>query len=185
MNGRSSRPTRAQPTFVRWLRHNPSGIPRRHAVRVVLAGGLLGLLGGVIASMLAGTWSTMPRWALGLGICSGVVGGATIGALGVVVLARLVDRWLWSSDPSLGYADLMRLLLHAGELSFLGAVAGGSGGGVSGLLAGLGWGALVGSSTGALLYAVRGLGLGLGATIGALAGAVGGAIGGLLGRLSA
>lgn len=185
MNARSSPPPDAQPSFVRWLRRNPAGMPRRHAVRVALAGVLLGLLVGVIASVLAGTWYTLPRWALSLGISSGVIGGATLGALGVVVLARRVDRRLWSSDPSLGYADLMRMLLHAGELSFLGAVGGGGGGGVSGLLAGLVWGALVGGSAGALLYQVRGLGLGLGATIGALAGAVGGAIGGLVGRLGA
>ena len=180
MKPRSSGNNGADPTFVAWLRKNPTGIPRRHAVRVAATGVILGLLGGVVASVLAGTWAMLSRWSLSLGIAGGVLGGATLGALAVVLLARLLDTRLWPSDSSIGYSGVMRMLLHAGELSFLGAISGGIGGGVGGFLAGMVGGGLIGGSLGALLYRVRGLGIALGTPVGVVTGAVGGAVGGIL-----
>jgi hypothetical protein len=105
---------------------------------------------------------------------AGVIGGTTIGALGAVLVARLIDRAARWSDPLLGYSGILRMLLHAGELSFLGALRGGIGGGIGGVIGGLLSGALAGSLLGGLLYRVRGLGTALGLTVGLLASAIGG-----------
>jgi hypothetical protein len=118
-----------------------------------------------------------------LGVGAGVLGGSTLGALGAVLVARLLDwaaRW---RDPLLGYSGLVRMLLHAGELSLLGAVGGGIGGGVGGVARGLLGGMIAGGMLGALLYRVRGLGTMLGLTVGLIAGAIGGLLGGAIGRL--
>lgn len=180
MKSRSSGHNGADPTFVAWLRKNPTGIPRRHAVRVAAAGAILGLLGGVVASVLDGTWHMLSRWALGLSIAGGVLGGATLGAVAVVLLARLLDTRLWPGDSSIGYSGVIRMLLHAGELSFLGGISGGIGGGLGGFLAGMIGGGLIGGAIGAILYRVRGLGPGLGMPVGVVTGAVGGAVGAIL-----
>jgi hypothetical protein len=83
----------------------------------------------------------------------------------------------------LGFSGVVRMLLHAGELSLLGALGGGVGGGIGGVFVGLVSGTLAGGLLGGLLYRVRGLGTALGLTMGVIAGGIGGAIGGLIGRL--
>jgi hypothetical protein len=118
-----------------------------------------------------------------LGVAGGVLGGMTFGALGPVLVARVLDWAAHWSDPLLGYSGLVRMLLHAGELSFLGALGGGLGGGAGGTLAGLATGAVAGGLIGAVLYRVRGLGTSLGLSVGIIAGAIGGSIGGAIARL--
>jgi hypothetical protein len=116
-----------------------------------------------------------------------------VGAVGIICMTpsappshntRGATAWAarWS-DPLLGYSGLVRMLFHAGELSFLGALGGGIGGGVAGTLGGLATGALAGGVIGAVLYRVRGLGTVLGLTVGVVAGAIGGSIGGTVGHL--
>jgi hypothetical protein len=183
MPARSDRSNGSRPAFAAWLRHNPTGLPRRHALRVAAIGVGQGLLGGLGAGILAGSWHTTSPWLLGLGIACGSLTGATLGPLAVVLLARLLDRVFRAADSLIGYSGVLRMLLHAGELSFLGALAGGIGGGIGGLLAGMAGGALAGSGIGAILYRARGLGGSLGVMIGALSGGIGGAIGGVVTRL--
>ena len=183
MNGKSQHRQRAEPSFVAWLAHNPTGIPRRQALSRVAFGMVLGLLVGWLVSELLGFGRGRPLWALGLGITSWVICGATIGALGVVVLARAMDRFVLSDDPLVGYSGVIRMLLHAGELSALGALSGGIGGGAVGLFAGLGIGAIGGAVSGGLIYQVRGLGVVLGLTTGIVMGAIGGALGSVIGGL--
>ena len=184
MNRNSQPRHRSQPTFVAWLTHNPTGIPRRQALWRVAFGILLGLISGWLISEVIGLGHTRPLWAVGLGIASGVIGGASLGALGVVVLARAMDRFILTNDSLIGYSGVIRMLLHAGELSALGALSGGMGGGAAGMLAGLAIGALGGGVSGGLIYQLRGLGVVLGITVGVVAGAIGGAVGGALGGLA-
>src|ERR687885_1543539 len=132
MPARSDRSNGSRPAFAAWLLHNPTGIPRRHALRVASIGIGLGLLSGAGAGILAGTWHTTSPWLLGLGIGCGSLTGATLGPLAVVLLARLLDRAFRATDSLIGYSGVLRMLLHAGELSFLGALAGGIGGGPGG-----------------------------------------------------
>src|SRR6187399_330735 len=153
MHTPSPRPRSSRPSLIMWLATNTSGVPRAQARRVVALGLILGLLLGSLASLLAG----MAIETRIFGIVGGVLGGATLGALGAVLAARLLDwaaRW---SDPLLGFSGVMRMLLHAGELSLLGALGGGIGGGVGGTFGGLVSGALAGGLIGGLLYRVRGL----------------------------
>jgi hypothetical protein len=180
MNSRSSRPPSAHPSLLAWLATNTSGVPRAQARRVVAFGLILGLLLGLLASLLVGRAFETRIF----GIASGVLGGATLGALGAVLAARLLDWAVRWSDPLLGYSGLVRMLLHAGELSLLGALGGGIGGGVGGVFGGLVSGALTASLIGAGLYRLRGLGMVLGFTSGLIAGAIGGLIGGAIGHLS-
>jgi hypothetical protein len=183
MNGNSQRRQHAQPTFVAWLTHNPTGIPRREALGRVIFGILLSLLGGWLVSQVVGFGHTRPLWATSLGIVSGAISGASIGALGVVLLARAMDRFVLTSDSLIGYSGVIRMLLHAGELSALGALSGGIGGGAASMLAGLAFGAIGGSILGGLIYQLRGLGVILGITVGLVAGAIGGVLGGAIGGL--
>jgi hypothetical protein len=119
---------------------------------------------------------TLP--ARGLGLLASSISGAIFAPLGVVVVARLLDRAVLTKDSLIGYSGLILMLLHAGELSFLGALAGGIGAGVGTPLQGLLGGAVLTGLVGAAVYRVRGLGLLLGLTIGIITGAIGGAIGG-------
>ena len=164
--------------FLAWLVHNPTGIPPRQALWRVAFGSVLGLLGGLATSGLVGLWSVRSLWALGLGVLSGVVSGATLGALGVLVLAYTIDRRVLAGEQLIGYSGVIRMLLHAGELSGLGALAGGIGGGAGGIVAGLLTGVVGGGLVGGLIYRLRGLGGFLGLTVGMVTGAIGGAIGG-------
>ena len=127
--------------------------------------------------------SARPLWALCLGIASGAICGASIGALGVVVLARAMDLFVLTSDPLMGYSGVIRMLLHAGELSALGAFSGGIGGGAEGMLAGLGIGAIGGGIIGGLIYQIRGLGMILSFSVGVVTGAIGGDLGAAIGGL--
>ena len=183
MPAHSDRSNGSRPAFAAWLLHNPTGLPRRHALRVAAIGIGLGLLGGLAAGILAGSWHTTSPWLLGLGIGCGSLTGATLGPLAVVLLARLLDRAFRATDSLIGYSGVLRMLLHAGELSFLGALAGGIGGGIGGLLAGMIGGALAGIAAGGIIYRMRGMGGSLGVIIGAISGGIGGAIGGLVTRL--
>jgi hypothetical protein len=168
-----------RPSFIIWLATNTSGVPRAQARQRVALGLALGLLLGLLASFLSGA----AFWPRALGVMAGVIGGTTVGALGAVLTARLLDRAARWSDPLLGYSGILRMLLHAGELSFLGALGGGIGGGIGGVIGGMLGGALAGSLIGGLTYRLRGLGTALGVTVGLLAGAIGGLIGGTIGLL--
>jgi hypothetical protein len=117
------------------------------------------------------------------GVIGRVMGGTTLVALGAALAARGMDRLAPWSDPLLGYAGRMRMLLHAGEFSFLSALGGGVGGGVGGAFGGLISGELASSLIGTGLYRVRGLGAVLGLTSGLIAGAIGGMIGGMSDQL--
>jgi hypothetical protein len=183
MNGKFPPPQPAFPAFLAWLAHNPTGIPQRQALRLAAIGGVLGLLGGIVTSWLLGFWPIRPLWALGLGIGSGILSGATLGALGMVLLAYAIDRWVLAGEHLIGYSSVIRMLLHAGELSFLGALGGGLGGGIRGAVAGLLTGMLGGSLAGGLIYRIRGLGWSLGLTVGLVTGAIGGALGGAIAGL--
>jgi hypothetical protein len=178
MNENSPPSQQVGSAFLAWLAHNPTGIPQRQALWRAAFGGVLGLLGGIVTSGLMGFWSVQHLWALGLGVISGVVSGATLGALGMVLLAYALDRWVLASEHLIGYSATIRMLLHAGELSDLGALAGGIGGGASGIVAGLLTGMVGGGLAGGLLYRVRSLGWFLGLTVGVVTGAIGGAFGG-------
>src|SRR5438094_9882722 len=89
-------------SLVAWLATNTSGVSRAQARRVAALGIVLGVLLGLLADVLAG----IPLWPRALGVVSGVLGGATFGALGAVLTARLLDwaaRW---RDPLIGYSGL-------------------------------------------------------------------------------
>src|SRR5690349_7731333 len=92
---------------------NPSGVPRRQVFAVVALGIALGALGGVVASNVAGTWGLVPWWSLALGIASGILSGATLGALGVVMVARALDRRFRGGDQLVGYSGVIRMLMYA------------------------------------------------------------------------
>jgi hypothetical protein len=172
MHPRSSRSLSDRPSFLTWLATNTSGVPRAQARRAVVYGLLLGLLLGLLAGALVGT----PMWARTLGVVGGMLGGATLGALGAVLVARLLDwaaRW---SDPLLGYSGLVRMLLHAGELSLLGAVGGGIGGGIGGVTSGLVSGAIAGGLVGGVFYRLRRLGTVLGMSVGLIVARLGAAL---------
>jgi hypothetical protein len=64
-------------------------------------------------------------------------------------------RW---SDPLLGYSGLVRMLLHAGELSPFGALGGGIGGGTGGAFGSLVSVAMAGSLIGGSSTACAGSG---------------------------
>jgi len=158
------------------LAYNPSGVPRRQALLRALAGLALGVLGGTL------TGRRHPGGMHVRGAVGGACAGATAGAIGVMQLSTVMDRQLRAEDRLIGYSGAMRMLLHAGELSLLGAIGGGIGGSAGGLRAGMLRGALAGGLSGALLYQLRGLGTPLGLTAGTFSGAIGGAIGGWLDR---
>ena len=183
MRSNTPRTNGSRPRFTVRRSSNPSGVPRRQIFTVVALGIVLGSLGGIVASNVTGTWGLVPWWVLVLGIASGTLGGATIGALGVVMVGRVLDRRFRGGDQLVGYSGVIRMLLYAGELSFLGAIAGGIGGGIGGTIAGLLGGALSGSILGGIIYRVRGLGMVLGVIIGIVTGGIGGAIGGTVGSL--
>jgi hypothetical protein len=182
MNPKASDTRRVGGRFTTWLAYNPSGIPRRHAVRVALLGVGLGILGGLLVYRLAGGGPVRSVWALRLSIVSGSLSGAILTPLGVLLGAHLLDRAVPGDDHLVGYSGVVRMLLHAGELSFLGVLGGGIGVGSGGILAGILWSGLATSVLGAVLYRVRGFGLGLGLAMGVLTGALSGAIGGTIGR---
>ena len=162
MHAQSPRPRSSRPSLITWLATNTSGVPRAQAWRIVALGLMLGLVLGLLGGLLAGR-----PFAVGVfGVVGGVLGGATLGALGAVLAARLLDWAAHWSDPLLGYSGLVRMLLHAGELSLLGALGGGIGGSVGEAVGGLVTGALAGGLLGGLLYRVRGLGTILGFTSG-------------------
>jgi hypothetical protein len=52
---------------------------------------------------------------------------AILAPLGVLLCAHFLDRALPGDDHLVGYSGLIRMLVHAGELSFLGALGGGLG----------------------------------------------------------
>jgi hypothetical protein len=183
MNGKSPVPKPVPLAFLAWLAQNPTGIPQRQALLRAVLGAVSGLLSGSATSWLFGLWSIQPLWAIGLGIGSGILSGATLGALGMVLLAYAIDRWVLASEHLIGYSGVIRMLLHAGELSSLGALTGGIGGGTGGLVAGVLVGLFGGSLAGGLIYRVRGLGWFLGLTVGLVTGAIGGAIGGAVAGL--
>jgi hypothetical protein len=137
MNGKSPVAKPVPLAFLAWLAQNPTGIPQRQALLRAVLGAASGLLSGSVTSWLFGLWSIRPLWAIGLGIGSGILSGATLGALGVVLVAYAIDRWVLASEHLIGYSGVIRMLLHAGELSGLGALAGGIGGGAGGLVAGV------------------------------------------------
>ena len=168
--------------FTMWFAYNPSGVPRRQAIRIALAGVGLGVVGGLFAYEVAGRGDTESLWRHGLSMVAASMSGAIIAPLGVLLLARLLDRVISGDDHLIGYSGLMRMLLHAGELSFLGALGSGIGAGVGGVRMGLLSGMLVAALLGAVLYRGRGLGLVVGLTVGVLTGAISGAIGGMIGR---
>jgi hypothetical protein len=118
-----------------------------------------------------------------MGIAAGVIIGASLGAAVVVMLAYAIDRLVLKDVELIGYSGVIRMLLHAGELSALGALSGGIGGAANGVFAGLALGALGGSLLGGAIYQLRGLGMALGLEIGLITGAIGGAFGAALGRL--
>ena len=183
MNGKSPVPKPLPLAFLAWLAQNPTGIPQRQALLRAVLGAASGLFSGSVTSWLFGLWPIRPLWAIGLGMGSGILSGATLGALGVVLLAYVIDRWVLADEHLIGYSGVIRMLLHAGELSGLGALAGGIGAGASGLVAGLLTGMIGGGFAGGLIYRIRGLGWFLGLTIGVVAGAIGGAIGGAVAGL--
>jgi hypothetical protein len=183
MNGKSPVPKPVALAFLAWLAQNPTGIPQRQALLRAVFGAVSGLLGGSVTSWLFGLWPIQPLWAVGLGIGSGILSGATLGALGMVLLAYAIDRWVLASEHLIGYSGVIRMLLHAGELSGLGALAGGIGGGAGGLVAGLLTGMIGGGFAGGLIYRIRGLGWFLGLTIGVVAGTIGGALSGAIAGL--
>jgi hypothetical protein len=168
-----------EPPVLQWLVRNPTGIPRRTAL-------LRALAGTTLAGLLSFALARWRRPSVGATTLAAETFGAT--ALGgavtpfaVTLTTYALDRGLPGRDELLGYSGVMRELLHAGELSFLGALGAGlsrstrtTGGGL--MLGAFGTGLL-----GALLYAVRGLGPGLGAGAGLLSGVIGGALGRLLG----
>src|SRR5215208_4893265 len=117
MNGKFPPSQQVGSAFLAWLAQNPTGIPQRQALWRAALGGVLGLLGGIVTSGLLGLWPVRQLSALGLSIVSGVVSGASLGALGVVLLAYVIDRWLLASEDLIGYSGVIRMLLHAGELS--------------------------------------------------------------------
>ncbi len=161
---------------------NPSGVPRRLALRLALVGVGLGSVGGWLVHVLTTTEQAEAWWQLGLLALVGSLGGALLGPLGMLLLAHMLDRTVTADDHLVGYSGMIRMLLHAGELSFLGALGGGIGGGSPGIVAGLVGGVLVCSLVGAVMYRIRGLGLGLGLTIGVLLGAISGALGAAMGQ---
>ena len=138
-------------------------------------------MAGLLTYGLAGRGSMRSVWTLSIAIISGSLSGAILAPLGVLLFAHFLDRALPGDDHLVGYSGLIRMLVHAGELSFLGALGGGLGVGMGSILAGLLWGGLVNGVLGAVLYRVRGLGIVLGLTIGMLTGALSGAMGGMIG----
>jgi hypothetical protein len=179
MKAPSPRKRRTASRFMAWLAVNPSGVPRGRAIRLALIGVMLGVGAGLLMRELGGAQTT-PLPAGGLALLLGSVAGAILAPLGVVLIAQLLDRAVLRSDPLIGYGGLIRMLLHAGELSFLGALAGGIGAGAGTPLRGLVVGVVMTGLVGAVLYRVRGLGLLLGLTIGIITGAIGGALGGII-----
>jgi hypothetical protein len=164
-------PLPGEPAFLEWLAHNPTGIRRSAALgRAVVGTGLAGLLS---AAALRRTCPSAPAARIGELVGAVVVGGVAA-PLVVTAATYYLDRSLLRQEELLGYSGVMRELLHAGELSFLGALGAGlaqsvEGGGRGTAVSTLGTGV-----TGALLYAVRGFGPGLGAGAGLLSGLVGG-----------
>ncbi len=173
---------RSRSGFRAWLASNPSGVPRRHAFRRALIGVGLGITSGLLMSAF-GAARTIPAHVPWLELVLGSIAGAVFGPLGVFLVSRLLDLSVPGDDHLVGYSGLIRMLLHAGELSFLGALAGGIGGGVGATISGLASGALVTSLVAGLLYRVRGLGMVLGIILGVIIGAIGGAVGGSLHHL--
>src|SRR5262249_18560639 len=99
MKARTSRTPSAHPSLLAWLATNTSGVPRAQARRVAAFGLILGMLLGLLGSVLAGA-SFETRI---FGIAGGVLGGATLGALGAVLAARLLWRML--SQPYAQYSE--------------------------------------------------------------------------------
>lgn len=174
------RPRWAASNIRAWLPANPSGVPRRQALLRALIGVGLGIGIGSILWALNARDPTGLTGTSGLHLVLSSISGAIAGPLGVVVVARLLDRTIRAEDQLIGYSGLIRMLLHAGELSFLGALAGGAGAGAAMPLRGLVAGVVLTGLVGAILYRVRGLGLLLGLTIGIITGGIGGVLGGLI-----
>ena len=95
MQPRASDRLSNRPSLIIWLATNTSGVPRAQARRVVTLGIVLGLLLGLLTSLLSGA----ALWPRALGVLAGVIGGITVGALGAVLIARLIDRAARWSDP--------------------------------------------------------------------------------------
>lgn len=166
-----------EPSFPRWLARNPTGIPCSEALRRALAGtALAGLCSLAIAR--ARRPALPPAFAARtLGVAA--LGGA-LTPFCVTATTYALDRTLLRGDELLGFSGVMRELLHAGELSVLGALGAGLAHSAAtrgqGVLLSTGGTALVGTT----LYAVRGFGPGLGVGAGLLSGLFGGSSAGSL-----
>lgn len=169
--------------FMARLARNPSGVPRLLAVRLALIGVGLGITTALIAHTLTDRQPATSLDRLILAALPASLSGAILGPLGLLLLARALDRTVRAEDHLVGYSGIIRMLLHAGELSFLGALGGGISGGSAGVTTGLLAAMLVCSLVAAVLYRLRGLGSGLGLTVGVLMGAISGLIGGVIGQL--
>lgn len=171
------RPRWAASNIRAWLPANPSGVPRRQALLRALIGVGLGIGIGSILWALNARDPTGLTGTSGLHLVLSSISGAIAGPLGVVVVARLLDRTIRAEDQLIGYSGLIRMLLHAGELSFLGALAGGVGGGAGQIGTGLGYAMFITGLVGGVRYRLWGLGLILGLTLGLIIGAISGAVG--------
>lgn len=159
-----------EPTFMVWLARNPTGIPRASgAARAVLGTLLTGLVSVVVGRHLR---PEVPLATLLVEHLAASAIGGMLSPLGVTALTYYLDRQLPRRDTLLGYSGVMRELLHAGELSALGALGAGlarSADRAPGTVASVvGTGALSG-----LLYGLRGFGPGLGVGAGLLSGLFG------------
>lgn len=159
-------PDSGEPPFAEWLARNPTGIPRASGAARALLGTLLaGLLSLAVARRLRP--SAPLAGLLARSLAAAAVGGA-LSPVGVAALTYYLDRRLPRRDELLGYSGVMRELLHAGELSALGALGAGLGhsAGAAGGIAGT-------AVVGGLLYGLRGFGPGLGVGAGLLSGLFG------------
>jgi hypothetical protein len=101
--------------------------PELQALWRAALGGVLGLLGGIVTSGLMDLWPVRHLWALGLGVLSGIVSGATLGALGMVLLAYAIDRLslglgLRGQSDELAAQRLVEYAIDRGINDMLGAI---------------------------------------------------------------
>jgi len=164
------------PEFVAWLARNTTGVSRASGAARALMGTLFaGLLSTAVARRLR---PSAPFAALLAETMPAAAVGGAVSPLGVAALTYYLDRRVPRSDELLGYSGVMRELLHAGELSALGALGAGLGRGVGGGARGALLSVVGTAVVGGLLYAARGLGPGLGAGAGLLSGLFGGLLAG-------
>lgn len=167
-------PLPGEPAFLEWLARNPTGIRRSTALGRALVGtGLAGLLSAAVLRRTRPSASGVP---IGETLGAAALGGVAA-PLVVTAATYYLDRSVLWQEGLLGYSGVMRELLHAGELSFLGALGAGLARSVTGRGRGAAVSTLGTGVTGALLYAARGFGPGLGFGAGLLSGLVGGLLG--------